>query len=658
MTKSRGLFYAACLLFFAGSIFFQETAHAAYASWTDGNLDNTKRIRKAHIDEIVARISEQYTRCLVLPTPAYASGVNVIVAGVSIISISHYNDLRTSINTLYSQANGGTPYPFSAAPTAGGVIRAFYFNELRAAIDAIHSMPGANICPNPTQYYCTGAAAPCTSTTAYTNAATCLAGVGKPCYSTQGACDAQRAVNCPPVAGTFYYCTNSTTCTSGSYADAATCSAANTGKSCFADPGGNAVCLGNPSITTECPACNSNNTADPGEPCDGTDLRGETCVSQGKKGGSLACSSCAFDKTGCTNCGEGNIDAGEECDDGNTVSGDGCSATCNNEVTPRCGDGIQQAGEDCEFTPPVPVGVTPTANSSCDAACHGIHRCGDGVPDFAFGEECDNDVSIAPAAPVGGDGCNSTCRNESAPRCGDGVINQALEQCDNDVSVAPALPILNPPTDCCDSLCRTSLAGGCTAPRCGDGNRDVTEACDDGNTANGDGCSDDCQNENAKTGSCVMCGMITGCAPSDPDPFGQNCCPGTSRQYVQAPPAMCAPCSSYCTQPGYTCVATPAGDVCAPPAACSTVTQTCNGAPGSSSTWSSGCGGSNGGGCPGISTGSCNCVVDGGGCNICTYTASSCQQDASCTAGLPGGCPSGQCAWFFSGSWGCYACGT
>jgi len=27
-------------------------------------------------------------------------------------------------------------------------------------------------------------------------------------------------------------------------------------------------------------------------------------------------------------CGNGTLDAGEQCDDGNTADGDGCSATC------------------------------------------------------------------------------------------------------------------------------------------------------------------------------------------------------------------------------------------------------------------------------------------------------------------------------------------
>jgi len=47
-----------------------------------------------------------------------------------------------------------------------------------------------------------------------------------------------------------------------------------------------------------------------------------------------------------SSCGNGVIDAGEECDDGNTVSGDGCSAACELEV--GCGNGILDPGEECD----------------------------------------------------------------------------------------------------------------------------------------------------------------------------------------------------------------------------------------------------------------------------------------------------------------------
>ncbi|MCD6355842.1 MAG: hypothetical protein J7L66_01045, partial [Anaerolineaceae bacterium] len=45
-------------------------------------------------------------------------------------------------------------------------------------------------------------------------------------------------------------------------------------------------------------------------------------------------------------CGDGNLDPGEQCDDGNNLDGDGCSATCT--IEPGCGNGILESGETCE----------------------------------------------------------------------------------------------------------------------------------------------------------------------------------------------------------------------------------------------------------------------------------------------------------------------
>ena len=48
-------------------------------------------------------------------------------------------------------------------------------------------------------------------------------------------------------------------------------------------------------------------------------------------------------------CGDGTLDAGEQCDDGNNTSGDGCSSTCLIEVPePVCGNGVVEAGEECD----------------------------------------------------------------------------------------------------------------------------------------------------------------------------------------------------------------------------------------------------------------------------------------------------------------------
>jgi len=45
-------------------------------------------------------------------------------------------------------------------------------------------------------------------------------------------------------------------------------------------------------------------------------------------------------------CGNGAIEGAEQCDDGNTVDGDGCSASC--LVEGDCGDGTVNAGEACD----------------------------------------------------------------------------------------------------------------------------------------------------------------------------------------------------------------------------------------------------------------------------------------------------------------------
>ncbi|MBW2260644.1 MAG: DUF4215 domain-containing protein [Deltaproteobacteria bacterium] len=63
------------------------------------------------------------------------------------------------------------------------------------------------------------------------------------------------------------------------------------------------------------------------EECDGADLGGATCTSldPAYEGGTLRCSACVFDVSGCVAfCGNGVLDPGEACDDGNHVPWDGC----------------------------------------------------------------------------------------------------------------------------------------------------------------------------------------------------------------------------------------------------------------------------------------------------------------------------------------------
>src|SRR5450432_2521609 len=60
---------------------------------------------------------------------------------------------------------------------------------------------------------------------------------------------------------------------------------------------------------------------------------------------------CADDGTsGNLHCGNGQVDPGETCDDGNTLAGDGCSASCQKEpsTSTTCGDGKVDTGEACD----------------------------------------------------------------------------------------------------------------------------------------------------------------------------------------------------------------------------------------------------------------------------------------------------------------------
>ena len=87
------------------------------------------------------------------------------------------------------------------------------------------------------------------------------------------------------------------------------------------------------SSTGEPPAACGDGNLDDDESCDGADLGGQSCLSQGFDGGELGClDNCTFDLEGCTACGDGQTDPGEGCDDGNTMAGDGCDADCQVEA--------------------------------------------------------------------------------------------------------------------------------------------------------------------------------------------------------------------------------------------------------------------------------------------------------------------------------------
>lgn len=244
-------------------------------------------------------------------------------------------------------------------------------------------------------------------------------------------------------------------------------------------------------------------------------------------------------------CGNGTLDDGEACDDGNLVAGDGCTAACfeaacgdsilreglsagqvgfeacddgnaidaddctNACTLPRCGDGVVQAGEACDDG-------NETDDDACNNACRSA-SCGDGV--LQDGEACDDGNATdtdgcrnecIPAQCGDGvvradltaeqegyeacddgnesddDNCSNACRN---PGCGDGVIQDG-EGCDDGNIIG---------TDACTSVCQPA--------RCGDGfTQDGEEQCDDGNEVDEDACLNACQS--ARCGDGVLRGDL------------------------------------------------------------------------------------------------------------------------------------------------------
>ncbi len=172
-------------------------------------------------------------------------------------------------------------------------------------------------------------------------------------------------------------------------------------------------------------------------------------------------------------CGNGRHEEYESCDDGNSVGGDGCGATCQIE----------------------PYYVCPTGGQSCVR----LEICGDNS--LSASEGCDDGNLVS------GDGCSPSCQPEIACAASEpGCVNcEALNMnCDRDMKLLCGNGTVQAEAgEVCDhGDGNTSAYGGCTegcslSARCGDLVIQTCgqETCDDGNRVGGDGCSADCKRE-------------------------------------------------------------------------------------------------------------------------------------------------------------------
>lgn len=151
-------------------------------------------------------------------------------------------------------------------------------------------------------------------------------------------------------------------------------------------------------------------------------------------------------------CGNGTIESNEACDDGNTDSGDGCSATCEVEDGYTCPESGKCTKDEAPGDPEDPTDKPedPTDGPKDDPAPEKL--CGN--------SQLDDDESCDDGNDASGDGCSDACAIEDGYRC--------------DKAGKP-----------------------CARISCGNGKLDAYkgESCDDGNRIALDGCSPACQIE-------------------------------------------------------------------------------------------------------------------------------------------------------------------
>lgn len=278
-----------------------------------------------------------------------------------------------------------------------------------------------------------------------------------------------------------------------------------------------------------CPLC-GNGRVEQGEDCDGAELAGATCLSQGLAGGTLSCASnCRFDTSLCDTCGNGRVDAVTESCDGNDLAARTCSnfgfsagtlactAGCSYDFADcrLCGNSLAE-GEPGQFGAEVCDsndlrGATCqtqgffAGNLGCQNNClafdtSGCTDCGNG---FVEGDEqCDGDAlsgaSCQSVSGLGGDlACSPSCTFDvsGCNTCGDSSVQSPLEDCDG--------------ADLAGGTCADfNFSGGTLACRSSDCRYDFTlcYVCGNGRLDPGE----DCEGSNLNNLECDDVGFQTG----------------------------------------------------------------------------------------------------------------------------------------------------
>jgi len=215
------------------------------------------------------------------------------------------------------------------------------------------------------------------------------------------------------------------------------------------------------STRTSCEAdkCNTGEASAPSNICTGKFNPETGCYDYVDCGcawnaGSNECESSWNSEVSCGVCGNTINDYGEECDDGNTVSGDGCSSSCLYEN---------------EIDPPCKIGLTLCSDNTCSLNCEDTDT---EVADCNYDGVCDSD-----------EGCTCSDCNSEEDTCQEGLLCNIIDAaCCSSTS-----------DNVCNIYC-SYIDPDCSGI-CGNGFEETGEQCDLGikNEIAGSGCTEECK---------------------------------------------------------------------------------------------------------------------------------------------------------------------
>ncbi len=257
---------------------------------------------------------------------------------------------------------------------------------------------------------------------------------------------------------------------------------------------------------------------------------------------------CKFSSTptsSCNSCGNRVKDFGEECDDGNSVSNDGCSDSCKLEA---------------DILPPCPYGTTLCSDGTCSLNCF--------LTDTAV-SICDYDNSCET-----GEGCTcSDCAN-AQDQCKDGLTCNiynlacnAITDCEPDAVCGNGY---KEKSEQCDLGIKNGVANSGCASDCKYALIDSTNGCPEGTTLCSDGtCSLNCYSTDKGVAVCDgdnTCDEGEGCTCSDCIGVKDSCITGLTCSIVDQSCCNAVPdnyCNSYCSYYDPDCAGIP-GEVLSP----------------------------------------------------------------------------------------------